>query len=91
MRIENSRRALDDQAVEIGRPDGFRKGRAEPVEEIEDQRLFDLDLFVRPLQLRDSPALDKPGGEPSDQACDKQPEEKRWPHASGPDYFAAGS
>ncbi len=69
----------------------FGEGRAQPVEEVEDQRLFDLDLLLRPLQLPDSPALHQPGGEPSDQARDKQAEEIEWPHASGTDYFAAGS
>ena len=52
MRIENACRAFDDQPVQIGRADRLGEGRAEAVEEIEDQRLLDLDLLVRPLQLR---------------------------------------
>ena len=53
MRIENAGRTLDDQAVQIGRPDCLGKGLAEAVQEIEDQRLFDLDFLLRALELAD--------------------------------------
>ena len=75
MRIENPSGTFDDQAVQISCADRFREGRAEPVQEVKDQRLLDLDFLVRPLQLANALALPSPRPKPPCSARDDEPGE----------------
>ncbi len=81
MRVENPRRPFHDQAVQISRPDRLGKRLAQAVQKIEDQRLLDLDLFVRKLELANPLALLLPGEKPSGETRNQQPEKNDWPHA----------
>ena len=67
--------------MQISGANGFRKGLAQPVEKIEDERLFDLNFLFRALELADANALPPPSEEPSRERRDEQPEEKNWPQA----------
>ena len=76
--IEHPGRALDDQSMQIRRPDGFAKGFTEAVEKIEDEGLFDLHLFVGPFQAPNAATLPEKSKNPNREAGDKQPEQKGW-------------
>ena len=65
MGIENPRRSLDNQPVQIVRPDRFTEGFPQPVQEIEDEGFFDLDLFLRPLESMNFASLPKGGESPT--------------------------
>src|SRR2546423_5932270 len=67
--------------MQIRRPDRFSKRFAQAVEKIENQRLLDLDFFLRALELADALPLLPPGEGPARKRCDKQAEENSWPHA----------
>ena len=84
MSIENPSGSFHDQPVEIGGTNCLGKGGAEAMQEIEDERLLDLNLLVRPLELPNPPDLSPPGQKPTYARGDKQPDEKSWPHDSGP-------
>ena len=73
MRIENPRRPFHNQAVQIGRADRLGKRLSEAVQEIEDQRLLDLNLFFRTLELANPVALLLPGEKPSRETRQQQP------------------
>ena len=80
MRIENARRPFHDQAMKVVRPDRFPKRFAESVQEIENQRLFDLDFLFRPLEHVDA-ARERPHAQgPPDQRRYEQREKENWPH-----------
>ena len=85
MRIENSGRSFHDQAVQVGGPDGLGKGLAQAMQKIEDQRLLDLNLFVREFELAKTLSLLKPGEKPPRDTPDQQPKKNDWPHAPGLD------
>ncbi len=57
VRVENPRRPFHDQAVQIRRADRFGERLAQSMQEIEDQRLLDLDLFVRKFELAQTLSL----------------------------------
>ena len=80
MRIENARRAFDNQAMQIIGPDRFAERFTQSVQKIENQSLFDLDLFLRAFQLPDPTAQLQPGENPAGQKCEQQSVEKIWPH-----------
>src|SRR5262245_56741444 len=65
MGIENPRRALDNQPVQIVRLDRLTKGFSQSVQKIEDESFFDLDLFLRSLEGMNFPALPKGGKSPA--------------------------
>ena len=90
MRIEDASRSFHDQPVEIGGSDCLRKCCSEAVEKIKNQRLFDLDFFLRTLERADPPDLQESRRRPSDQADNEQPEEKRSPHESEPGLLRGG-
>jgi hypothetical protein len=50
MGIQNARRAFHDEPMQLLRSNRLSKGFAQAVQKIENESLFDLDLFVRPLQ-----------------------------------------
>jgi hypothetical protein len=49
VRVENARSAFDNKPVEFLRSNGLSECFAKTVQEIEDERLLDLDLLMRPL------------------------------------------
>jgi hypothetical protein len=57
------------------------------VEEIEDERLLDLNLLMRALQSANLPALEIGSDTPPGQRRDKQSKEKSRPHCERPAYF----
>ena len=65
LRVENPGCAFHNETVQVRRADGFAKRFAKSVEEIEDERFFDLDFFVRALELADADALPPPGEKPA--------------------------
>src|SRR2546423_8922421 len=67
--------------MQVRRADRFRKRFTESVEKIEDQRLLDLNFFLRALELADPLALLPPTQSPARKRCDEQAEENSWPHA----------
>ncbi len=82
MCIENADRTLDDQPMEIVRPDDVAKGFAEAMEKIEDEIFLDLDFLLRALELQDAPARALISDGPADQRGDEQPEEKKTHEAA---------
>jgi hypothetical protein len=60
---------------------------AQPVEEIENERLLDLNLLMRALQSANSPTLEIGSYTPPGQRRDKQSKEKSRPHCARPAYF----
>ena len=80
MGIENPRRSLDNQPVQIVRLDRFTKGFPESVQEIENESFLDLDLFLRPLQRVNFTSLPKGGESPSQNGKAQGREEKAWPY-----------
>src|SRR6516164_95545 len=68
LRVENSRRTLHNQAMQIGRANRFTERFAEAVEKIENERFFDLNFFLRPFQPSN--------GVPLPQQC-KDPQRKQ--------------
>jgi hypothetical protein len=56
--------------MEVCGADRLRKGFAQAVQKIEDQRFFDLDFFLRALELANANALAPPGNEPARGARD---------------------
>jgi hypothetical protein len=64
VRVENTRGALDDQPVQLLRPNGLSKGFAETMQKIENKRFLDLNFFMGALQPSDPPNL-KPSGKKS--------------------------
>src|SRR5207248_4927622 len=76
--IENTRCSFDNQAVQIGRPDRFAESFTKAVQEIEDQRLLDLDFFLRALQPANAASLSQQGVHPQPKAADQQPNEDSW-------------
>jgi hypothetical protein len=48
--IQYPGRPFNNQSVQLLRPDGFSERLAEAVQEIEDERLLNLDLFLRALE-----------------------------------------
>ena len=82
MGVENPGRPFHDQAVQVSRADRFGKRLAQAVQKIEDQRLLDLNLFLRPLELADPIALLLPGEKPTGETRQQQPEKNNWPHAA---------
>ena len=57
------------------------------MEEIEDERLLDLNLLMRALQSPNSSSLQIGSDTPPSQRRDKQSEEKSRPHWQRPAYF----
>ena len=57
------------------------------MKEIEDERLLDLNLFMRALQSPNAAGLKISTDSPSGQRRDKQSKEKSRPHCEGPAYF----
>ena len=55
--IENARGAFDDKPMQIVRPDRFGKRFTEPMQEIENERFFDLDFLIGTLQHPDAALL----------------------------------
>src|SRR6266567_1071371 len=55
--IENTRRPLHDEPVQLIRPNSFPKSFSKPVEEIENKSLFDLDFLMRTFQYSNPPDL----------------------------------
>jgi hypothetical protein len=49
VRVENAGSAFDDEPVEFLRSNCLAEGFAKAVQEIENERLLDLDLLMRPL------------------------------------------
>ena len=80
MGIENAGRSFDDQPVQIVRLDRFTEGFPQPVQEIEDEGFFDLDLFLRPLESMNFASLPKGGESPTQNRKGQGREEKAWPH-----------
>jgi hypothetical protein len=62
--------------MEIGCANRFGKSRTETVEKIKDERLFDLNLFLRAFERPDPAQLKKPCRQPSEKTRDEQPEKK---------------
>ena len=80
MRVQHTRRAFDDQAVQFLRSNRLAKCFPKTVQKIEDECFLDLNLFMRTLQ-DSNPAYLKPGGKnPSGYRRYKQPEKKIRPH-----------
>ena len=69
------------------RPDCSAERFAQPVKEIENERLLDLNLFMRPFQSSNPPRLGITGDSPTSERRDKQSKEKSRPHCEGPAYF----
>src|SRR5205823_11765039 len=63
--VENPGCAFHNETVQVRRADGFAKRFAKSVEEIEDECFFDLDFFVRALELVDADTLPPPGEKPA--------------------------
>ena len=80
VRVENARRAFDDQAMQIIGPDRFPKRFAEAVQKIEDERFLDLDLFFRTLQHADAARCRAPCKTQPASGRNEQPEKKNRPH-----------
>ena len=80
MGIENPRGSLDNQPVQIVRLDRFTKGFSQPVQEVEDEGFFDLDLFLRPLEGMNFASLPKGGKNPSQSREGQGRKEKTWPY-----------
>ena len=87
VRVENARSALDNEPMEFLRSNGFPERFAEAVQEIENERFFDLDLLMRTLEPANPPCLEVGGNNPPGNRRDKQSEEKSRPHDQGPVYF----
>ena len=83
MRVENPSRPFHNQAVQVSRTNRLGKCLAEAVQKIEDERLFDLNLFLGTLELANPVALLLPGKKPSRETRHQQPEKNNWPHAPG--------
>ena len=64
--------------MQIRRPDRFTKRFAKAVEKIEDQRLLNLDLFLRTFEPSNAAPLPQEYVNPQPKAGDQQPKENRW-------------
>ena len=62
--------------MQIVWPDDVAKRLSQPMQEIEDQILFDLNRLIRTLQPANPPALTLIGDQPAEQRDDKQPEKE---------------
>src|SRR5437763_11182761 len=80
MGIENPCRSLDDQPMQIMRPDRFTKSFPQPVQEIENESFLDLDFFFRSLERVNFTSLPKRGESPTQNRQAQGREEKAWPH-----------
>ena len=80
LQLHGGRRSLDNQPVQIVRLDRFTKGLPQPVQEIEDEGFFDLDLFLRALESMNFASLAKGGESPTQNREGQGREEKAWPH-----------
>ena len=78
--IENARGAFDDKPMQIVRPDRFGKRFTEPMQEIENERFFDLDFLIGTLQHPDAALLPLSGVDPSGNRGQKESGEKNRPH-----------
>ena len=78
--VEDAGRSFDNQSVQIRRPDCFAESLAQPVQEIENQGLLDLNFFLRMFQPANASALSHQRINPRSQTHDQQPEENGWPH-----------
>ncbi len=65
MRVEDASRAFDDEAMQVVRPNRFAKSLAKAMEKIENERLLDLDLFLRTLKRAEPAALNARGNDPT--------------------------
>ena len=82
MRVENARSPFDDEPMKFLRSNRLSKGFAKSVQEIENERLLDLDFLMRPLQLANPLSLEIARGNPSGNGRDKQSEENSRPHCA---------
>ena len=55
--IENTRGPLDDEPVQLIRPNSIAKSFSKPVEEIENKSFFDLNFLMRTFQSSNPPDL----------------------------------
>src|ERR1700737_5509120 len=74
--VEHARRSFDNQSMQICRPDCFTESLAKSVQEIENQRLLDLNFFLRTFQPANASAQAQQGINPSDQTRDQNQKEK---------------
>ena len=87
MCVEDTRCAFDDEPVQFLRSNRFPESLAKPVQEIENERFFDLNFFMGAFQTSNSPRLVVGGENPTGHRRNKQSEEKSRPHDAGPAYF----
>ena len=80
MGVEDAGRSFDNQSMQIRRPDCFAESFAKSMQEIENQGLLDLNLFLRTFQPANAPSLPQQSVNPQTETGDQQPEENRWPH-----------
>src|SRR5262245_60338633 len=85
--VKNAHGPLHNESMQFVRANCPPERFSQPVEEIEDQRFLDLNLFMRTLQSANSPTLEIDSDTPTSQRRDKQSEEKSRPHYGGPAYF----
>jgi len=78
--IEDARRSFNNQAMQIRWSNCLAKSLAQSVKEIEDERLFYLNFFLRTLESPNASPLSHQRIDPRGQACDQQPEKNGWPH-----------
>ena len=83
MRIQNTCRPLDDEPVQFLRSDGFAESFSEPMQEIENEGLFDLNFLMGAFQCSNPLPLVVGGKDPPGHRRQKQSEKKSRPHHAG--------
>src|SRR5262245_20878700 len=85
--VKNAHGPFHNESMQFLGSNGSPERFAQPVEEIEDERLLDLNFLMRTLQSANSPSLEICGDTPAGQRRDEQSKEKSRPHCARPAYF----
>ncbi len=85
--VQNAHGPLHNESMQFLGSNCSPERFAQPVEEIEDERLLDLNLLMRALQSANSPRLEIGSDTPPSEGRDKQSKEKSRPHCATPAYF----
>ena len=80
MSIQDARGSLDNEPVKVVRPDRFAKRFAKSMQEIEDERFLDQDLFLGTFELANPATQKMRGDDPPAERRDEQCNQKSRPH-----------